>query len=118
MVATRKKSHLVSATDETATTTTTTTDSDSVEEANNQLHARSSGLSRLSVPRPSTSSAPEVRVWPLCLAIAIEKSRRARPAIMVGAATLYTGVTYHLQESDAELLVRFFFQLSLWIPLC
>lgn len=42
----------------------------------------------------------------MCFAIAIEKSQRIRPGIMVGASSLLAGVTYHLQESDAELLVR------------
>lgn len=55
---------------------------------------------------PSTSSTDDVRVWPLCFAIAIEKSQRVRPSVMVGASSLLAGLTYHLQESDAELQVR------------
>ena len=52
---------------------------------------------------PSTSSTDDVRVWPLCFAIAIEKSQRVRPNVMVGASSLLAGLTYHLQQSDASL---------------
>mgnify|MGYP001106060135 CR=1 FL=1 len=107
MAVTRKRS-IVPTPDETGTTTTDSADVDSVEEQpRNHLQGRS-GLSPLSVPRSSTSpDLDNVRVWPLCFAIAIEKSRRVRPAIMVSASSLLAGVTYHLQESDAELMVRF-----------
>ena len=47
-----------------------------------------------------------MRVWPLCFAIAIEKSQRVRPTIMVAASSLLAGIGYHLQESDTELAVR------------
>ena len=63
------------------------------------------GLSRLR--SGSTTDIENVRVWPLCFAIAIEKSRRIRPGIMVASSSLLAGVSYHLHESDSELLVRF-----------
>lgn len=56
----------------------------------------------------STTDIENVRVWPLCFAIAIEKSRRIRPGIMVASSSLLAGVSYHLHESDSELLVRSF----------
>ena len=64
------------------------------------------GLSRLR--SGSTTDIENVRVWPLCFAIAIEKSRRIRPGIMVASSSLLAGVSYHLHESDSELLVRSF----------
>jgi hypothetical protein len=105
MGATRKKA----APDEPESVTTDSadaTDSDAVDDTRNQQTR--SGLSPLSVPRTSTSSADldNVRVWPLCFAIAIEKSRNVRPAIMFGGSSLLAGVTYHLQESDSEMMVR------------
>ena len=105
-MATRKKSPMASSDD--PNSATDSADADSVEEQPRNHLRGPEGLSPLKVPPASTSSADleNVRVWPLCFAIAIEKSRRVRPAIMVGASSLLAGVTYHLQESDAELLVR------------
>ena len=99
MVATRKSKVLpepVSATD--------SADADS-EETQNFNYERKQGLSRLR--SGSTTDIENVRVWPLCFAIAIEKSRRIRPGIMVASSSLLAGVSYHLHESDSELLVRF-----------
>lgn len=69
------------------------------------LNDNTKGLSRLR--SGSTTDIENVRVWPLCFAIAIEKSRRIRPGIMVASSSLLAGVSYHLHESDSELLVRF-----------
>ena len=64
------------------------------------------GLSRLRTSAPSTSRRENVRVWPLCFAIAIEKTVRVRPAVMVASSSLLAWVTYYLQESDLELTLR------------
>lgn len=99
MVATRKSKVLpepVSATD--------SADADS-EETQNFNYERKQGLSRLRLGK--STDIENVRVWPLCFAIAIEKSRRIRPGIMVASSSLLAGVSYHLHESDSELLVRF-----------
>ena len=99
MVATRKSKVLpepVSATD--------SADADS-EETQNFNYERKQGLSRLRLGK--STDIENVRVWPLGFAIAIEKSRRIRPGIMVASSSLLAGVSYHLHESDSELLVRF-----------
>ena len=121
MVATRKSAAAVPAA-EPDSATESAGDADSLEETDTILGGKAGlrsrgftigpeGLSPLRVGSlggspSSASSADDVRVWPLCFAIAIEKSRRVRPAIMVGASSLLAAVTYHLQESDASLLVR------------
>ena len=63
-------------------------------------------MSRLRTSAPSTSRRENVRVWPLCFAIAIEKTVRVRPAVMVASSSLLAWVTYYLQESDLELTLR------------
>ena len=55
----------------------------------------------LKVPRPR---ARQMRLWPLCFAIAIERSQRARPMIAVASASLLAGARFHLQNTDAELV--------------
>ena len=78
MVATRKSKVLpepVSATD--------SADADS-EETQNFNYERKQGLSRLRLGK--STDIENVRVWPLCFAIAIEKSRRIRPGIMVASS--------------------------------
>ena len=79
MVATRKSKVLpepVSATD--------SADADS-EETQNFNYERKQGLSRLRLGK--STDIENVRVWPLCFAIAIEKSRRIRPGIMVASSS-------------------------------
>lgn len=58
----------------------------------------------LKVPRPRGSSPRQMRLWPLCFAIAIERSQRARPVIAVASASLLAGARFHLQNTDAELV--------------
>ena len=58
----------------------------------------------LKVPRPRGSSPRQMRLWPLCFAIAIERSQRARPMIAVASASLLAGARFHLQNTDAELV--------------
>ena len=55
----------------------------------------------MKVPRPR---ARQMRLWPLCFAIAIERSQRARPMIAVASASLLAGARFHLQNTDAELV--------------
>ena len=50
------------------------------------------------------ASPDELRLWPLCFAIAIERSQRARPMIAVASASLLAGARFHLQNTDAELV--------------
>ena len=70
--------------------------------------AHSSGrkkfLDSLQVPRTRGSSPRQMRLWPLCFAIAIERSQRVRPTIAVASAMLLAGLHFHLQNTDAELV--------------
>lgn len=70
--------------------------------------ARRSGrktfLASLKVPHPRGASPRQMRLWPLCFAIAIERSQRVRPTIAVASASLLAGLHFHLQNADAELV--------------
>ena len=50
------------------------------------------------------ASPDELRLWPLCFAIAIERSQRLRPMIAVASASALAGLRFHLQNTDAEMV--------------
>jgi hypothetical protein len=78
------------------------TDVDSVDDSVRATQLEKKFLPNLRVPRGS--SPEDMRIWPLCFAIAIERSRRARPAIAIAFGSLLAGLNYHLQNTDAELV--------------